>query len=80
MVKDEEATHIKGQADSSQPKISSVCIKKVEEGIVPPVFQLDGLDVKCWLPLRASFWPPAPPAAPHVGEGLFSSSCFLPSL
>lgn len=62
MIKEEEATHIKGQADSSQLKISSFCIRKAEEKIVSPVFQLDGLDIKHWLPLSTSLLPLAPPA------------------
>lgn len=69
MIKEEEATHIKGQADSSQPKLSRLCIRKLEERkIVSTVFQLDDLDLKHWLPLPASCLPFIPLATQCAWE------------
>lgn len=51
MLKQEEATHIKGQADSPQLKLSTLhkAIGRKE------VFRLDVLDFQDWLPLPTSF-------------------------
>lgn len=82
MIKEEEATHSKGQADSLATKNKSTLHKEIGR---KKVFWLVGLACQHWPPLAASCGPLVSPPRKVCGERLFSlllfnlQAAFLPS-